>query len=189
MRLHMRGVSFHGTDLLALTAGVQAAARRALADDCSNARSSTMSSKPKSGISNEHSVTLPEGATVSVYKISRKASVSTWLSAGMGDKSVVMRVDDVSAHSLAAYLSLVIKVINSERIKLIMKPLDYHGHPATIKEFVNDMAYCGMFILQPWSANLPNEKNGAGEQPQQQPSTDKRRGCKKLAKAGGSASK
>jgi len=98
----------------------------------------------------QESTTLPEGATVSVSRIQRtKLGACNELRAWMGNHIVKMRADDIAPQNLRWYLNQVVKVINRERVKLTKKPGMYIQTPKSMSDFVNNMAFHGMFILDP----------------------------------------
>jgi hypothetical protein len=98
----------------------------------------------------EERTTLPEGATLSLSRIQRpKLGACNELRAWMGDHIVKMRADDIAPQNLRWYLDQVVKVINRERVKLTKKPGLFIQTPKSIADFVNNMAFHGMFILDP----------------------------------------
>lgn len=99
----------------------------------------------------EERTTLPEGATVEVVKYfvttKRGGHTFTELRAWRDDQEVKMRVDDISACNLRQYMGLVIHQIQRHRVDLRATPKLLVQRPATIKDFVHNMAAKGMFIF------------------------------------------
>lgn len=92
--------------------------------------------------------TMPEGATVSVVRANTKTgAVNTYLIAAHGKKEIQMKVDDISPGSMPQYLKMMCREIDKLRALIEKKPeFEYYG-PNTIRSFVHNMAYHGMFIF------------------------------------------
>jgi hypothetical protein len=71
------------------------------------------------------------------------------LRAWLGDNIVKMRADDITPQNLRWYVDRVVAAINRERANLTGKPGMLIQTPKTIADFVNNMAFHGMFILEP----------------------------------------
>jgi len=100
-----------------------------------------------SEVTAEASRTLPEGATVGVYRLVRpKLGAMTELRAWMGDVIIKMKTDNITPQNLQWYLDTCIKHIDREREKITVKPGMVVSPVHTIKDFVNNMAFHGMFI-------------------------------------------
>lgn len=97
----------------------------------------------------EERTTLPEGAVVSVSRVNRpKLGPFTEIRAWRGNNIVKMRADDVTPQNLRWYLDNIVKEIARERVLLAVKPSMQIRSPNTIKEFVNNMAACNMFLFE-----------------------------------------
>lgn len=97
----------------------------------------------------EERTTLPEGATLSISRVTRpKLGPCNELRAWRDNNIVKMRADDITPQNLRWYLDRVIAEINRERAKLTNKPGMLFRNPKNIRDFVNNMAFFGMFILE-----------------------------------------
>jgi hypothetical protein len=97
----------------------------------------------------EERTTLPEGATLCVARISRpKLGPFTELRAWRDENIVKMHADNIAPHNLRWYLDNMVATINRARLKLTKKPGMLYRNPKTITEFVNNMAFYEMFILE-----------------------------------------
>lgn len=126
----------------------------------------------------EETTTLPEGAVISVYRGQMEGqklrAVFTQLVAlhsACPDKRVEMRMDDIPAHALKQYLQLTVREIMRRRAKLTTKPEWTYAPRVThnLKQFVETMAYHGMFILKAWNevTNTETILQGSEEVPHQ----------------------
>jgi hypothetical protein len=114
----------------------------------------------------EETTTLPEGAQLSVYRVMRaKLGPCTRMVAIHPEKQnvkVEMLVDDIAAYNLRWYLERMKKEIERHRANLTTKPGLIHPTPHDVKGFTHNMAYHGMFILQPWAdENKPEALKGS----------------------------
>jgi hypothetical protein len=100
-------------------------------------------------ITAQETTTLPEGATITVFRAHRIGAdaVGTYLRAARDRAEIEMRVDDVAPGSLRAYLDLLIRWIQRERGKLTAKPEIACHTPKNLKDFVHNMAQAGMFVF------------------------------------------
>lgn len=102
----------------------------------------------------EETTTLPEGAVITVYRGQytgdRLKSKFTQLVAYHAEHRVEMRMDDVGAHCLKTYLRLVVREIERRRMAMHAPPqwVSAPSAPKTMKDFVDTMAYYGMFIFE-----------------------------------------
>lgn len=105
----------------------------------------------------EERTTLPEGATVSVSRLSRpKLGPFTEIRAWMDSNIVKMRGDDITPGNLRWYLHHCVLAINRERLKLDKKPGMLIRNPKGFREFVNNMAFYGMFIFEALVSEMPS---------------------------------
>jgi hypothetical protein len=98
--------------------------------------------------------TLPEGPVVTLERLRRdigtSATTYTQLRAYKGRDTVTMRVDEIGLASFRQYLDLVCKEIARQRARFIKKPEMCYRRPETITEFVHNMIFSGMFLLDTW---------------------------------------
>ena len=93
----------------------------------------------------EASITLPEGAVVSVIKYGNFTEVH----ATRNDKELRMRVDNVSAQMVGTYLQMFVREIGRRRALITVKPTWVYQSvkPKNLDEFVKHMAVQDMFIF------------------------------------------
>lgn len=94
----------------------------------------------------EASVTLPEGAVVSVSKYDKFTEVH----ATRNDKELRMRVDNVSSQTIGTYLMMFCREVARRRALITEKPtyVPFSPKPKNIDEFVKHMAVQDMFIFE-----------------------------------------
>ena len=142
-----------------LSRSTQATAARAATHDRGNERKA-MSRKPetKRAIA-EASVTLPEGAVVSVSKYDKYTEVH----ATRCDKELRMRVDNISAQMVGTYLMLLCREIAKRRLLITEKPVyvPFSPKPKNLDEFVKHMAVQDMFIFEAITPVIESDANEA----------------------------
>lgn len=99
--------------------------------------------------------TLPEGPVVTLERLrrggSKVTSTYTQLRAYTLKATVTMRVDDVGPANFRQYLDLVCREIGRQRARFFKKPETCYRRPDTLTEFVHNMAFGGMFLLDTWN--------------------------------------
>lgn len=104
-----------------------------------------------SDVIHEESTTLPEGATIYLAKLKSKRlgheTFFTELRAWQKDTVIKMRVSEVGPSNMRQYLDLMVREIARRRQGYTEKPLAGMATPHDMADFVQEMAYQGMFIF------------------------------------------